>query len=76
MTGTAKKLLGSNNSYIDALKAAIDRWEHAKDEAGKKEYILAIGEIGAEIHRMNKRLDIAHMDTSWETAQGGAMPAC
>lgn len=76
MRKTAKRLLQEHDSYIDALKAAIDRWERADIEAEKVDYMLAIGEIGREIHRMNNRLDIAHMDTSWDTAQGGGAPAC
>ena len=76
MRKTAKRLIQEHDSYIDALKAAIDLWEHASNEAEKVDYMLSIGEIGREIHRINNSLDIAHLDTSWETAQGGGAPAC
>jgi len=75
MRKAAKRLLQEHDSYIDAMKAAITAWEQAKNEAEKVEYMLAIGEIGAEIHRMNRRLGIAHIDTSWETGKGGLTPA-
>lgn len=75
MRKTAKRLLQEHDSYIDAMKAAIGLWERAGNEAEKVDYMIAIGEIGREIHRMNARLNIAHMDTSQETAQGGGAPA-
>jgi len=62
MKKLAKELLKNNDSYIDALQKAIDGWKEAKSISEKRDYMLAIGEIGNEIHRQNKSLDIANMD--------------
>lgn len=58
MNKTALEILGRHDSYVDALKEAIDRWEKAQDIMEKRDYIAAIGEIGHDIYRMNKTLDI------------------
>jgi Tat protein secretion system quality control protein TatD with DNase activity len=58
MNKTALEILGRHDSYVDALKEAIDRWEKAQDIMEKRDYIAAIGEIGHDIHSMNKTLDI------------------
>jgi len=62
MKKLAKELLKNNDSYIDALQEAIDNWKKASSIKEKRDYMLAIGEIGNEIHRQNKSLDIANMD--------------
>lgn len=62
MRKLATELLKKNDCYIDALQEAIDNWKKASSTKGKRDYMLAIGEIGNEIHRQNKSLDIANMD--------------
>nr|DAU22994.1 MAG TPA: hypothetical protein [Caudoviricetes sp.] len=47
-------LLSQHDSYIDALKEAISEWEKADSYAAKCDFMRAIGDIGAEIHHMNK----------------------
>lgn len=54
MTGIAEMLLSQHDSYIDALKEAISEWEKADSYEGKCDFMRAIGDIGAEIDRMNK----------------------
>ena len=55
MTGsTAKKLLLQHDSYIDALKVAIEMWEKADTFESKKDFMRAIGDIGKEIDSVNK----------------------
>ena len=54
MTGIAEMLLSQHDSYIDALKEAISSWEQADSYEGKCDFMRAIGDIGAEIDRMNK----------------------
>lgn len=58
MNKTALEILGRHDSYVDALKEAIDRWEKAQDITEKRDYIVAIGEMGHDIRSMNKTLDI------------------
>ena len=58
MKKTSKELLAKHDSYIDALKDAISRWESADTEHDCVDYMVAVGEIGAEIHRMNKTLGL------------------
>lgn len=50
--------LTGHDSYIEALKAAIVDWERAEDFEDKKALMGAIGEIGAEVHKMNKHLGV------------------
>lgn len=52
--GIATTLLMQYDSYIDALKAAIDLWEKADTFESKKKYMRAIGDIGREIDAVNK----------------------
>ena len=47
-------LLSQHDSYIDALKKAILLWEKADSYETKCDFMRAIGDIGAEVHRMNK----------------------
>lgn len=54
MTGIAVMLLSQHDSYIDALKKAILLWEKADSYETKCDFMRAIGDIGAEVHRMNK----------------------
>lgn len=54
----AKQLLEENDSYIEALKIAIQGWENADDLEFKREYMVAIGEIGKEVDNMNKTLGL------------------
>ena len=54
MNGVAEMLLLRHDSYIDALKEAISAWEQADSYAAKCDFMRAIGDIGAEIHHMNK----------------------
>lgn len=54
MSDIAKMLLSQHDSYIDALKEAISEWEKADSYAAKCNFMRAIGDIGAEIHHMNK----------------------
>ena len=54
MTDIAKALLSKHDSYIDALKEAVSEWEKADSYEAKCNFIRAIGDIGAEIDRMNK----------------------
>lgn len=54
MSDIAKMLLSQHDSYIDALKEAISEWEKADSYAAKRDFMRAIGDIGAEIHHMNK----------------------
>lgn len=54
MTGIAEMLLSQHDSYIDALKEAISAWEQADSYEAKCDFMRAIGDIGAEIHHMNK----------------------
>ena len=54
MNDIAKLLLSQHNSYIDALKEAISAWEQADSYEAKRDFMRAIGDIGAEIHHMNK----------------------
>lgn len=54
MTGIAERLLSQHDSYIDALKEAISEWEKADSYEAKCDFMRAIGDIGAEIDRMNK----------------------
>ena len=54
MTDIAKALLSKHDSYIDALKEAISAWEQADSHEAKCDFMRAIGDIGAEIDRMNK----------------------
>lgn len=63
MTKLSKQLLRENNSYIVALKKAITEWENPMGTMKeKRDYILAIGEIGNEIYKQNKALDIRYME--------------
>lgn len=62
MRKIATDLLEKHGSYIDALQEAIDQWRKATSMKDKRDYMLAIGELGKEIHHQNKTLDIAHMD--------------
>lgn len=54
MTGIAEVLLSQHDSYIDALKEAVSEWEKADSYEAKCDFMRAIGDIGAEIDRMNK----------------------
>lgn len=54
MSDIAKMLLSQHDSYIDALKEAISEWEKADSYVAKCDFMRAIGDIGAEIHHMNK----------------------
>lgn len=54
MSDIAKMLLSQHDSYIDALKEAISEWEKADSCEAKCDFMRAIGDIGAEIHHMNK----------------------
>ena len=59
MRKTTKEILKNFNSYIDALKYAIDKWENVKetDYLNDKElYIRCIGEIGKLIHETNIKI--------------------
>lgn len=58
MKELTKKLLKENDSYIEALSKAIEHWNNAINIEDKKMYILTIGEIGNEIHKQNKILNI------------------
>ena len=58
MKKTASELLRKHASYVDALKEAIDRWEKSNDTDEKRDLLVAIGEIGAEIHHMNRHLKL------------------
>lgn len=58
MKKITKELLAKHDSYIDALKDAISHWESADAEHDRVDYMVAIGEVGAEIHRMNKALSL------------------
>jgi len=63
MTKLSKQLLRENDSYIVALKKAITEWENPKGTMKeKRDYILAIGEIGNEIYKQNKALGIRYME--------------
>jgi predicted patatin/cPLA2 family phospholipase len=57
----SKQLLNKHDSYIEALQEALTEWNNTQTEEGKRDYMLAIGEIGNEIYKQNKILDIAHM---------------
>jgi len=59
MNKFSKKILNKHDSYIDALKDAITKWETCESTREKRDYIISIGEIGREIARMNKALNIA-----------------
>lgn len=52
----SKELLKKHDSYIDALQEAITEWKNASNMESKKQYIIAIGEIGNEIHKQNKAI--------------------
>lgn len=54
MSKTARDYLAANDSYIDALKAAISDWEAAETMEDKYSLMTTIGAIGQQIHRMNK----------------------
>lgn len=54
MSDIAKMLLSQHDSYIDALKEAISEWEKADSYESKCDFMRAIGDIGAEIDRVNK----------------------
>ncbi len=54
ISGIAKTLLMQYDSYIDALKVAIDLWEKAESFEAKKTCMRAIGDIGREIDAVNK----------------------
>lgn len=58
MKNLTKKLLRENDSYIEALQQAIEIWKNANDFEEKKISIVSIGEIGKEIHKQNKLLNI------------------
>lgn len=58
MTGIAEMLLSQHDSYIDALKDAISAWEQADSYEAKCDFMRAIGDIGAEIDRMNKVVEL------------------
>lgn len=58
MKQTAMKILRKHASYIDALKEAIDCWEHSNDMEEKRDLMIAIGEICAEIHLTNRKLGL------------------
>lgn len=53
MKTIAEMLLSQHDSYIDALKEAISAWEQADSYEAKCDFMRAIGDIGAEIARMN-----------------------
>ena len=58
MRKLAKQLISKNPSYIEALEEAIKKWRDAPTVEGKGEAMFAIGEIGRQIHNMNKRLEL------------------
>lgn len=58
MKTLTKQLLNKNDSYIDALQESINIWKSAIDFEIKQNSIVAIGEIGNEIHKQNKLLKI------------------
>lgn len=58
MNKTAVELLRTNASYIDALKAAIDRWEKSYDTEEKRYLFTVIGEIGADVYIRSRELGI------------------
>ena len=58
MNKLAKKLLTENDSYVDALEKAIAIWRGTQDDGEKRSSLAAIGQIGQEIHRMNKTLGV------------------
>jgi hypothetical protein len=65
MRKLAKEILGTHDSYIDALQSAITVWNNAKTGRDKRDYMVAIGEIGREIHGQNLALDIANMKVDY-----------
>lgn len=58
MRNLTKKILKENDSYINALQQAIEMWKNANDFEEKKLSIVSIGEIGKEIYKQNKLLNI------------------
>ena len=58
MNKTAVELLRTNASYIDALIVAIARWEKSNDTDEKRDLLVAIGEIGVDVHNRNRQLGI------------------
>ena len=50
------EILKKHDSYIDALQEAITEWKKASTIETKKDYIIAIGEIGNELHNRNKAI--------------------
>lgn len=58
MNKTAVELLRTNASYIDALKEAIARWEKSNDTDEKRDLLVAIGEIGVDVHNCNRQLGV------------------
>lgn len=62
MRKIAARLLEENDSYIEALSKAIEKWNMATSMKEKRDYIVAIGEIGNAIHRQNVLSKISQMD--------------
>ena len=58
MNKLSKDLLNKNDNYIEALQEAINIWKNAIEFENKQNLIIAIGEIGNEIHKQNKLLKI------------------
>lgn len=58
MNKLSKELLRNNDSYIEALQQAINIWKNASSFEDKQTSIISIGEIGKEINKQNKLLNV------------------
>jgi hypothetical protein len=58
MKKLAAELVKKHGGYIEALREAIEMWDKATDLKEKRKYILVIGEIGKDIHRLNMTLRV------------------
>ncbi len=56
MNDLTKEIINRNDSYIDALDEAIRKFRGETALDVKQKYLVSIGEIGKEVHRINKRL--------------------
>ena len=56
MKKLSKEILNKNITYIDALQEAITEWKNASTIEAKRDYIIAIGEIGNQLHKRNKAI--------------------